>query len=260
MLLNLLQGSCLSLSSKEVAILVLWSISCLQENKLQNCLSKAVQLLVEHLDNGSTQGIKDALSTLLNLSSFHGNQICIAKANVVPKVIHLLSIDEEICAGKCKDTELIAKGLAILYRLCSIEEGRNGIMESENGISCLVDMLDTGTQMEKEQVAAIFLVISSYSSHHSQIILEEGIIPSLVMISVNGTERGKTKAQKLLQHFRQQRQKESTWHSAPQVSSLPLSNTLSSVGNDGKCISGKKTGRTSFASVWRSKSLSFYRC
>jgi hypothetical protein len=220
-----------------------------------------VQLLVEHLGNGSTQGIKDALSTLLNLSAFHGNQICMAKANVIPKLIHFLSLDDsELCTEQCKDTELTTKCLSILYRLSSIEEGRNGIIESENCIPCLVDMLDTGSQMEKELVAAIFLVICTCSSTHSQIILEEGIIPSLVMISVNGTERGKVKAQKLLQHFRQQRQKESTWHSAPQVSSNHTNTLSSDDASGGKTSQRRKPVRPSFASMWRSKSLSFYRC
>lgn len=249
MLLNLL-GSDATLAVREAAILVLLTVSCVEEDKLRIGLSGAVPYLVDHIESGSAQGVKDAVSTLFNLSAFPENQLCLV--NAISKLIFLLNLGDSELTGKC---------LTILYSLSSIEEGRSRMMEADGCISSLVEILDSGTLREKEQVAAILLVVSTNNAHHTQLVLQEGIIPSLVMLSVNGSARGKDKAQKLLQHFREQRQKESAWHSAPQVICTSKPSEGEAQKGAERAVSGRKVrSGPSFGFFRRSKSLSFYRC
>lgn len=249
LLVNLL-GSDSSLATREAAIVVLLTASCLDENKPHIGISGATSFLVDHLDSGSAQGVKDVLTTLFNLSIFSGNHLCIINAGAIPKLIYLLSLG---------DTELTEKCTAILYNLVSLDDGRSSLAEAERCISAFAEILDNGTQKEKDHVAAILLVLCTNSFQHSQLALQEGIIPSLVMLSVNGSARGKDKAQKLLQHFRDQRQKECVWHSAPQV--LEPSNGRAAQGRSGKSAFWRKTRvGSSFGFFRRSKSLSFNRC
>ena len=72
----------------------------------------------------------------------------------------------------------------------------------------MAELLDTGTSVEQEQATNILLLLCTDSFEHSQLVLREGVIPSLVNISINGSPNGKDKAQKLLEHFREHRFKD----------------------------------------------------
>jgi hypothetical protein len=73
------------------------------------------------------------------------------------------------------------------------------------------------------------LLLCTNSLQHSQLVLREGVIPALVSLSVGNNPRAQDKAQKLLQHFREQRQKETVFsHSAP----LSMSLSMGAVGGE----------------------------
>ena len=246
-LLNLL-GSGTLLRIKESAISVLLTISCLDKNKAAIGSSGAMRFLVNHLDGGSRQGVKDALITLFNLSRFSDNRLCMLKDGVIPKLFHLLSLG---------DMELIEKCLSLLYDLGSIEEGRSAIVETDGGISMLVELLDSGSSDEKELIVSIFLVICTNNHEHSQAVLKEGVIPSLVMLSMTGSPGGKDKALKLLQHFRDERQKDVMWQAAFQIPSR----SESFDGKDTRCKSERGVfWRKTFGFLRKSKSFAFYNC
>lgn len=84
-------------------------------------------------------------------------------------------------------------------------------------IGSLALVLDSGEPPEQEQAVSCLLVLCITDDNCSQLVLQEGVIPALVSLTVNGTTRGKEKAQKLLKLFREQRQKEQ-----PQVIQLEL--------------------------------------
>lgn len=250
LLLNLL-GSDAALVVREAAILVLLTFSCVEGNKSCTGLSGAVPYLVDHVERGSVQGVKDAVSTLFNLSAFPENLLFLVNADAISKLMFLLNLGDNELTGKC---------LTILYSLLSIEEGRACMMQASGFITTLVEILDSGTFREKEQVAAIMLVACLNSSQNTQLFLQEVLIPAFVMLSVNGSVRGKDKAQKLLQHFREQRQKESAWHSAPHIICPSRPPEEVRKGNE-RAMSGRKTrSGLAFGFFRRSKSLSFNRC
>ncbi|KAI5084323.1 hypothetical protein GOP47_0000492 [Adiantum capillus-veneris] len=242
-----------SLAVREAAIAVFLTVSCLDENKPAIGSSGVVSHLVGHLDTGSTQGVKDALTTLFNLSIFAGNHTCLLKDGTIPKLFNLLNLG---------DVELMEKCITVLYNLMSIEEAHKVIAETDGYVSTLAEVLDSGSQKEKELIVGIFLALCSNSHDYTQLVLREGVIPSLVMLSVNGSARGKDKAQKLLQHFREERQKDCLWNDASLAPSSPES--LSSRDLQGKSDKGffkKKPGSgISFGFFRKSKSFSFYHC
>lgn len=196
-----------SRACKEAAVAALLTLSCLNENKACIGSSGAIPLLVQLLISGSNQGRKDALTTLYNLTIFTGNRPRVVRAGAIPILVHLLSL---------RKVDLLEKIVALLYNVSSIEEGRSTIAETEGGIAVLAEILETGSLKEKEHAAATLLILCTNSSQHSQLVLREGVIPALVSLSVSGNPRGQDKAQKLLQHFREQRQKDTVFsHSAP---------------------------------------------
>ncbi|MCO5600332.1 hypothetical protein L7F22_054442 [Adiantum nelumboides] len=246
-------GSESSLAVREAVIAVFLTASCLDENKPAIGSSGVVCHLVNHLDTGSTQGVKDALTTLFNLSIFAGNHTCLLKDGTIPKLFNLLDVG---------DVELIEKCITILYNLMSHEEAHKVIAESDGYVSTLAEVLDSGSHKEKELIVGIFLSLCNNSPDYTQLVLREGVIPSLVMLSVNGSTRGKDKAQKLLQHFREERQKDCLWNDASQGPCSPESlNSRELQGKSDKGFFKKKTGSgISFGFFRKSKSFSFYHC
>lgn len=207
-----------SRACKEAAAAALLTLSCLNENKACIGSSGAIPLLVKLLISGSNQGRKDALTTLNNLTILPGNRPRVVRAGAIPILVHLLSL---------RKVDLLEKIVALLCSLASIEEGRSTIADTEGGIAVLAEILDSGSIKEKEHAAATLLLLCTNSLQHSQLVLREGVIPALVSLSMGNSPRGQDKAQKLLQHFREQRQKETVFsHSAPLSVSLSMGATI----------------------------------
>lgn len=127
-------------------------------------------------------------------------------------------------------------------------------------ISGLATVLDIGEPVEQEQATACLLILCNGNEKCSQMVLQEGVIPSLVSISVSGTMRGKQKAQKLLMLFREQRQRDPSPVRTPQLIESgdvdvhdpelrPKPKHLS------KSVSRRKMGRA-WSFWWKNKSFS----
>ena len=271
LLIELLKAGA-SRACKEAAVAALLTLSCLNENKACIGSSGAIPLLVQLLISGSNQGRKDALTTLYNLTISFGNRPRVVRAGAIPILVHLLSL---------RKVDLLEKIVALLYILASIEEGRSTIANTEGGIAVLAEILDTGSIKEKEHAAATLLLLCTSSLQHSQLVLREGVIPALVSLSVGNNPRAQDKAQKLLQHFREQRQKETVFsHSAPLSMSLSMGATIgggaseaeprqesSSPKNTGASLhkeEKKKFGKSrsgSLGFIWKTKvQLPLYQC
>eukprot|EP01018_Ginkgo_biloba_P018216 Gb_40872 [translate_table: standard] len=235
-----------------VAVAVMLVLSASDENKASIGSSGAIPRLMVLLDSESNQCRQDALNTLYNLSTFVGNQSRMLSAGAVSKIVHLLGVGEANCTEMC---------ITILYNLAGTEEGRAIIAETEGCIVALAELLDTGTPKEQEQAAASLLLLCTNSFEHCQLVLREGVIPSLVTLSVSGSPWGRDSAQKLLQHFREQRQRDASWQPSPKVVRNPsIDRETSSKEKKKVCkTTSKKIGR-SLSSFWKSKSFVLYQC
>lgn len=177
------------------------NLSCLEEAKPIICSSNAVLFLVQLLVSTTEPQCKlDALHALYNLSTYPNNIPDLLSAGIINGLYALIKETEE---NTCAE-----KSIAVLINLASNATARDQIISTPGLISGLSAILDTGEPIEQEQATSCLLILCNRNEKCSQMVLQEGVIPSLVSISVNGTVRGKEKAQKLLIHFREQRQRD----------------------------------------------------
>ncbi|KAJ0233758.1 U box domain-containing protein [Hirschfeldia incana] len=239
------------------------NLSCLEDAKPIIGSSLAVPFLVNLLwTETETQCKVDALHALYHLSTYPPNIPCLLSADIVNALQSLTVSDDQ------RWTE---KSLAVLLNLVSNEAGKEEMVSVPGLVGNLATILDTGEANEQEQAVSLLLVLCKYSEMCSQMVLQEGVIPSLVSISVNGTQRGRERAQKLLTLFRELRQRDQT-HLAtteqhvevvcPEEGGFSVAAAAAAVTESKpqcKSASRKKMGRA-FSFLWKSKSFSVYQC
>ncbi|POO02513.1 Beta-catenin [Trema orientale] len=134
---------------------------------------------------------EQAIRLLYNLSSSHDICLQIASLECIPKLVSLLS-----------DKALVEKCLFIMKNLCNIEEARASVAETSGCITSIAEVLESGSSEEQEYAVDILLSLCSQRIEYCQLVMEEGIIPPLVNISINGSDRGKVNALELLRQLR----------------------------------------------------------
>ncbi|CAA0820097.1 U-box domain-containing protein 45 [Striga hermonthica] len=215
------------------------NLSCLDEAKSMIGNSEAVPFLIWVLKNESNEQCKlDALHTLYNISSEPASIPHLLSAGIIDALGTVIT--EEKWREKC---------ISVLIYLSSSKSARDEITGAPRLIRALANVLDVGEPMEQEQAAACLLTLCNSDDKCSEMVLQEGVIPSLVSISVNGTMRGKQKAQKLLMLFREQRQQD-----PPETCNLVVVEDQRPLS---KSVSRRKVGKA--FSFWRkNKSFSVY--
>lgn len=183
------------------AVAVYLNLSCLEEAKPIIALSQAVKFLIKILQEEPNSQCKfDALHALYNLSCLPSNTPHLLSAGIINGLLALMK--------NSGDSTWREKSLAVLTNLVLNKSARDDIISSPGLISELASILDIGEPLEQEHAAACLLTLCDGNDKCIQMVLQEGVIPSLVSIAVNGTMRAKSKCQKLLTLFREQRQKE----------------------------------------------------
>ncbi|CAH9108493.1 unnamed protein product [Cuscuta europaea] len=215
-----------------------------------------IRVLNKHSSN-PTQCQLDALHALFNLSTNPTNIPHLMSSRIIDSLLPMMS----------RSGDLVGKCVAIITNLASSKTATDEIISKPGLISRLSSVLDMGGPTEQEQAAACLVMLCNRNEKCSEMVLQEGVVPSLVSMSVNGTGRGKQKAKKLLMLFREQRhrQKEPSWEVTSPQSSLPESNDPGNKPvDDGlkplfKSTSKRKLGKA-LSSLWKNKSFSVYQC
>ncbi|KAG7012740.1 U-box domain-containing protein 45, partial [Cucurbita argyrosperma subsp. argyrosperma] len=199
--ISLLENMILKSNLHGPATALYLNLSCLEDAKPIIGSSRAVPFLIQLLtSNGESQTKLDALHTLYNLST---------TPSIVPVLLSSAIIDGlQSFFATPSDNLSTETSLAILINLASSQLGIEEITSAPDLISGLAAIVDAGERAEQEQAVSCLLLLCRGSEKCSQMVLQEGVIPGLVAITVNGTSRGKIKAQKLLMLFREQRQKD----------------------------------------------------
>ena len=200
--ISLLENMILKSNLHGPATALYLNLSCLEDAKPIIGSSRAVPFLIQLLltCNGESQTKLDALHTLYNLST---------TPSIVPVLLSSAIIDGlQSFLATPSDNLSTETSLAILINLASSQLGIEEITSAPELISGLAAIVDAGERAEQEQAVSCLLLLCRGSEKCSQMVLQEGVIPGLVAITVNGTSRGKIKAQKLLMLFREQRQKD----------------------------------------------------
>ncbi|RWW57936.1 hypothetical protein BHE74_00035244 [Ensete ventricosum] len=190
-------------------------LSCLDEAKPLIGSSMAVPFLIQVLRDHNIERSSCkyfALYNLYNLSTHLPNIPSLVSSDIINSLHPFLGFP-----SASEVVMLAEKALAILINLAASRAGRKEITSAPSIFRGLAGVLDFGESTEQEQAVSCLLILCSGDERCSQMVLQEGVMPSLVSISVNGTTKGKEKTENLLKLFREQRQQEpSTLKQQPQ--------------------------------------------
>ncbi|KAL7244981.1 hypothetical protein ACSBR2_000343 [Camellia fascicularis] len=100
------------------------------------------------------------------------------------------------------DRDLTGYCIKILRNLCNIEEGRDAIAKSTVCIAFMEELLESGTDEEKELAVDVMLSLCDQCAEYCQLIIKERTFRSIEIISVSGSAKGKLIAKDLLQLLR----------------------------------------------------------
>ncbi|CAH1444667.1 unnamed protein product [Lactuca virosa] len=181
---------------RELATAAILTLSSAPPNKPAIAASGAIPLLVQILSSGTIQGRVDAVTTLHNLSTSKQEPTILLDSTAAPPLINLLK--------ECKKYSKFAdKTTALIEIISESPEGRLAITNSEDGILTLVETIEDGSVISKEHaVGALLRLCRSSRSKYRQLILNEGAMPGVLRLTVDGSKEGRMKAMTLLDLLR----------------------------------------------------------
>ncbi|XP_071711076.1 U-box domain-containing protein 4-like [Rutidosis leptorrhynchoides] len=182
-------------TAKENAACALLRLSQLDENKSVIGQSGAIPLLINLLETGSIRGKKDASTALYSLCSLKENKLRAVQAGIMKPLVELMADFV---------SNMVDKSAFVMSILVSIVEARVSLVE-EGGIPVLVEIIEVGSQRQKEIAVVILLQICDQSVVYRNMVGREGAIPPLVALSQSGTNRAKQKAETLIELLRRPR-------------------------------------------------------
>ncbi|KAI6687952.1 hypothetical protein NL676_024780 [Syzygium grande] len=182
-------------TAKENAACALLRLSQIEENKAAIGRSGAIPLLVSLLETGGSRGKKDASTALYSLCSAKENKVRAVEAGAMRPLLELMAD---------LGSSMVDKAAFVVSALVGAAEARAALVE-EGGIPVLVEMVEVGTQRQKEIAVVVLLQLCEDSVAYRAMVAREGAIPPLVALSQSGTNRGKQKAETLIQLLRQPR-------------------------------------------------------
>lgn len=182
-------------TAKENAACALLRLSQFEDNKIAIGRSGAIPLLVNLLETGNLRGKKDASTALYSLCSVKENKITAVQAGIMKPLVELMADF---------GSNMVDKSGFVLTVLVPVEEARAALVE-EGGIPVLVEIVEVGSQRQKEIAVAILLQLCEDSLVYRTMVAREGAIPPLIALSQSGTNRAKHKAETLIELLRRPR-------------------------------------------------------
>ncbi|KAH1058882.1 hypothetical protein AAZX31_02G052300 [Glycine max] len=190
---NLSEDTCIMLESLLDTEVIGEALTIMEEltgnwyEKTNIAASSVLSSVSKILDSGNEEFRRKAIKIMNNFSS--NGQICpyMVSLGCIPKLLPFF-----------EDRTLLRDSIHILKNLCDTEEGRVTVVETKGCISSVVEILETGSDEEKESALVILLSLCSQRVEYCQLVMYEGIIPSLVNISNKGSDMAKAYALELL--------------------------------------------------------------
>ncbi|RWV96552.1 hypothetical protein GW17_00040726 [Ensete ventricosum] len=145
--------------------------------------SGAIPALVALLETGGSRGKKDAATALFTLLASKENSSRAVEAGVVRPLLDLMADPE---------SDMADKAAYVLHRVLALPEGRAAAVD-EGGLPVLVEMVDVGSQRQKEVAMLSLLQICEESSTYCRMVVREGAIPSFVALSQSSSKKIKEK-------------------------------------------------------------------
>ncbi|PWA39196.1 ARM repeat superfamily protein [Artemisia annua] len=176
----------------ELAIAAILTLSASSNNKAAIVNSEAIPLLIQIISSGTIQGRADAVNALHNLATSKQEPTIILDTIATSPLIGILK--------ECKKYSKFAERATALIEIISkSQEGINAITNAEDGILTLVETVEGGSLVSKEHALSVLLTLCiSSRSKYRELILNEGAIPGLLRLTIDGTHQGQSKAKMLL--------------------------------------------------------------
>ncbi|CAN7107930.1 unnamed protein product [Brassica rapa subsp. narinosa] len=194
-IINFLQ--CNSQTLQEYASASLLTLSASATNKPIIGANGVIPLLVKVIQHGSPQAKVDAVMALSNLSTLSTNLSMIIATKPLLPILSLLKTSKKSSKTSEKCCSLIES------LIVSGEEARTGLVSYEGGVFAVVEVLENGSLQAREHAVGVLLTLcQSDRSKYREPILREGVIPGLLELTVQGTSKSRTKAQRLLSLLR----------------------------------------------------------
>ncbi|XP_073155184.1 U-box domain-containing protein 5-like isoform X2 [Henckelia pumila] len=175
------------------ALFILEVLSSRQHCGYKLAASGALHGIINILDRQILELLEPALKILSNLSLIDGLASIIRPSDFVSKLIPLL--ENNALARYC---------VTILKNLCDIEDVRVSIAETGGCISAISELLEKDSQEDQECAVSILLSLCSQRVVYCQVVMNEGVIPGLVRVSVNGNNKAKAMALELLRILKEE--------------------------------------------------------
>ncbi|KAJ6853596.1 U-box domain-containing protein 4 isoform X1 [Iris pallida] len=177
---------------QENAAAALLTLSASSANKPAIASSVAVPRLVGVLDTGTPQARADAITALSNLYVAPNALRGILQSAPVPRLIGLLKASD-------KSSRTAERCISILEPLMAFDEARTALAAEPGGVLAVVEAVEDGSPRAREHaVGALLTLCRSDRSKYREAILDEGVIPGLLELTVQGTEKGQGEARELL--------------------------------------------------------------
>ncbi|KAK4426791.1 U-box domain-containing protein 5, partial [Sesamum alatum] len=145
------------------------------------------------LDSWIQELLEPALKILCNLSSNGDVDSFIIPSMFVPKLVPLF-----------EDSTLARYCITILKNLCDNEDGRMSIAETDGCVASISKLLEKDSHEDQEHAVSVLLSLCSQRLEHCQLVMDEGIIPGLVSVSINGNKKAKAMAMELLRILKEE--------------------------------------------------------
>ncbi|CAI9279562.1 unnamed protein product [Lactuca saligna] len=203
------------LANNEFAQLVM-SLSSLVNTQFPIDSSKILPLALHMLKLDSIKDTKIlCLGTLYNLSTVIDNVGSLATNEVVETLLKFSSMKEAS-----------EKALATLGNLVVTSMGKRALESSPMVPECLMEILTWDDKLKSQELSAyVLMILAHQSSLQRTKMAEGGIVPILLQVALLGSPLARKRALKLLQWFKDERQKKMGPHSGPQSRRLYYSSS-----------------------------------
>ncbi|RRT50701.1 hypothetical protein B296_00047223 [Ensete ventricosum] len=153
--------------------------------------SDVVTSIIKLLDSEDAEVLGISLKFFLDLSVDKDAKSYLISSGCITKLASLLT-----------DRKLTHLCLEIIQNLSGDEEGAVLVAEVSGCLASIIELLDTGSKEEQEQAVAILCSMCSQSYENCLLVMDEGVIPALVKISVSGNVNGRDISTRLLHILR----------------------------------------------------------
>ncbi|KAJ7547943.1 hypothetical protein O6H91_08G110800 [Diphasiastrum complanatum] len=194
-LLNLAICNDNEVAVQEAAVAAFLSLSALDANKPIIGASGAVPLFVKMLKNGSSQGKKDALRALYNLSICSKNVSMIVESGAISHILSMFS-----------EPEVAETALALIGHMAEAEIGRKAINNDKDIVLVLSDVLGWGNAPKcQERALYLLMLVAHHSWAQRQALINAGGISALLQLVLLGSNLSQQRASRILDYLRYDR-------------------------------------------------------